>query len=124
MKKNNAGFTLIEILIAMAILSIALTAIIKSSSENIKNTIYLQDKTTALWVGMEAINQVRAGALPLPAQSEGTEQETEMLGKNWPWIATQTSTPNANIKKVIVEVKDPVKNTVLAHLESYLYEPK
>ena len=104
MKKNSAGFTLIEVLIALAILSIALTAIIKSTSENIKNTAYLQNKTIATWVGTEIINEMRAGVLPIPT-TDTVEQETEMLGKKWVWQAETTSTPNPRIKKIIVTVK-------------------
>ena len=58
--RNLQGFTLLEVLIALAIISIALTAIIKASSQNIKDTAYLEDKAIANWVGLEVMNEVKA----------------------------------------------------------------
>lgn len=67
---KRAGFTLIEVLIALAILSISLTAIIKATSQNIKDTAYLQEKTLALWVGLNELNEARAGYIRLPEQPD------------------------------------------------------
>jgi general secretion pathway protein I len=123
MKKNNAGFTLIEVLIAMAILAIALSAVIKATSQNIRDTLYLQNKTIAVWVGTEVINEIRAGALKLPSAPAELTQETNMLGKTWPWKATIESTPNPRIKKIIVLVYQTPDHKKLTQLESYVYVP-
>ncbi|HLB58283.1 MAG TPA: type II secretion system minor pseudopilin GspI, partial [Gammaproteobacteria bacterium] len=85
--KNKAGFTLIEVLIALAILSIALTAIIQSTSQNIKDTLYLQNKTIAIWVGSELIAEVEAGILKVPAAPDKLTQEVEMLEQEWRCVA-------------------------------------
>ncbi len=116
--KTNAGFTLIEILIALVILSIALTAMIKSTSQNIKDTIHIQNKTIATWVASQVVNEARMGLLNL---SSGSEQQTEMLGQKWPWNANMTDTPNPHIRKIEVIVYSPSHQNELAHLESYLY---
>lgn len=120
--KNQSGLTLIEVLIALAILSIALTAIVKSSAQNIQNGLYLQNKTIATWVGVEVINEVRANVLMLPKSSDGIEKETSMLGREWPWHAYLTETPNAHIQKVNVDVFLKSNHNKLIHLESYIYE--
>ena len=60
---NHKGFTLIEVLIALAILAIALTAVIEATSKNIQNTLYLQNKTIASWVGLEIINEAKINFL-------------------------------------------------------------
>ena len=44
------GFTLIEVLVATAIIAIALGAIIHSASLGVANLTYLRDKTFAHWV--------------------------------------------------------------------------
>jgi general secretion pathway protein I len=119
--KNEAGFTLIEVLIALAILTIALTAIIKSTAQTTKHAMYLQNKVVASWVGTEVMNEALAGILKLPNSSEGVENETAMLGRKWPWKASLSDTPNPHIKKVSVEVFLEINHTKLIHLESYLY---
>lgn len=119
--KNNAGFTLIEVLVALAILSIALSAVIKASSQNIKDTIYIQQKMIALWVANDIANEVRAGILSLPTEPDALKEKQEMLGQQWPFQAALQGTPNPRIKKINVLVYDPVKNTALIQLESYQY---
>lgn len=121
---NNKGLTLIEVLIALAILSIALTAIIQATSQNIKNTLYLQNKTIATWIATDAINQVRAGVLKLPDAPDHTTIKTTVLGVNWAWQASETDTPNPNIKQIEVDVFQQPGETKLAHLMSYLYVAK
>ena len=69
MLNKNFGFTLIEVLIALTILSIALTAIIISTSQNIKDTFYLQNKNTA-----EQVVKIHATKLTLD----------DVMGKNLP----------------------------------------
>jgi general secretion pathway protein I len=121
--KNNqlAGFTLIEVLIALAILSISLTAIIKSTSQSIKDTIYLQDKTVAHWVGLQVINEARAGLLNLSSQSDKKTDEMEMLGGKWTWEAQLKPTENPHITEIDVDVFRQPDNAKLAALVSYSY---
>jgi general secretion pathway protein I len=119
--KNKAGFTLIEILIALTILSIALTAIIKGTSQNIKDNIYIQNKMIATWVGNQVINEIRVGLIKPPGAPDVLEKDTQMLQRKWPWNASLNETPNSHIKKIEVNVFSPVSKTQLIHLESYLY---
>ena len=122
--KKHTGFTLIEVLIALAIISIAMAAIIKATTQNIRATSYLQDKTMALLVGQQVLNEVRVGVLQLRGDDQ-LKQNTLLLGRNWSWQANQADTPNQRIKKVEVEVyADANENddeTPLIHLESYIY---
>jgi general secretion pathway protein I len=120
--RNNSckGFTLIEVLIALAILSIALTAIIKATAQNINDTRYLQDKMIANWVAMEVLNESRAGIYKLPNKPEKLEQDTSMLSENWSWQAYLSATPNAKIKQVHVKVFRKSDNVKMASLMSYV----
>ncbi len=116
--KNKAGFTLIEVLIALVILSIALTAIIKSSSQNIKDTLYIQKKTIALWVGNQIMNEILAGLRKPPLAPDTLSQKSTMLNETWSWTAFMKPTPNPHIQEINVDVS---QNTHLIHLVSYLY---
>jgi len=64
------GFTLIEVLVALAILAVALGALVKASSEHTRNTFYLQERTLAHWVGQNLVARYEAGLL---APQRGTE---------------------------------------------------
>lgn len=116
-RRNEQGLTLIEVLIALAILSIALTAVIKSASENIRNTLYLQNKMIATWIGTDVINNIRMNLIKI---SDTLTQESNTLGQTWTWEASLHTTPNPRIKRIVVNVYHQPENTKAAHLESYL----
>lgn len=116
--KASPGFTLIEVLVAMVILSIALTAIIKSTMQNIKDTLYLQNKTIALWVGNQVINEVQAGLHKLPMAPDSLKHKSIMLNETWSWEASLKPTPNPRIQEITVTV---YQKAPLIHLVSYLY---
>jgi general secretion pathway protein I len=118
--RHKAGFTLIEVLVALAIISIALTAVIKVSSQNIKNTFYLQEKMIALWIASDLVNEVRAGLIKVSIMN-GLHDKKSMLNQQWSYNIYVKKTSNVHIKELSVDVyglKNPMK---LAHLESYLY---
>lgn len=115
--KHQQGFTLIEVLIALAILSIALTAIIKATSENLQNTFYLQQKTISGWVGNLIMNEALAGVIKITGNISGS---TDMLGQSWAWQASLTTTPNPHISKIHVTVFGK-NNAPLSNRESYVY---
>jgi len=98
------GFTLIEVLIALMIVSIAVTAIMKTTMQAIHTTAYLEDKTMATWVAQRAINHIVLGLWVLP-ESPATLKKTEtMLGKDWHIVLSRHATQGAN--QFTVEVFD------------------
>lgn len=118
--RNVSGLTLIEVLIALAIVSIAMTAIIKATSQNILGTQHLQNKTIAMWVGEQVLNEARVGILRL--SSDQQTQTTTMLGQDWPWQASQEQTPNPRIKKMSVDVFAPgTEENPLISLDTFVY---
>jgi general secretion pathway protein I len=118
---SSSGFTLIEVLIALAILSISLTAIIKSASQNIKDTIYLQDKTIAQWVGLNVLNEARLGFLKLPVAPGNLTSDTEMLGEQWSTDANYSASQNPHIREVHVAVMKKGSHKKIINLTGYIY---
>lgn len=102
--KGSRGLTLIEVLIALAIAAIALTAVIKATSQNIRSSGYLETKTQAMWAGQEVLAEARAGVLKLPGLSDKLDGKTRILSRDWYWQASEEETPNKRINKVVVKV--------------------
>lgn len=120
---KQKGLTLIEVLVALAIIGIAMTAIIKAVSQNIHSTSYLQKKTIAMWVAQEVINETRAHLLNIGNSSDNQKLTTEMLGSDWYWHLQQEETPNERIKKIIVKVYENEESaSALVTMESYIHE--
>ncbi len=122
-RKKNSGLTLIEVLIALAIIAIAMTAIIKASSQSIRATAYLQDKTMGLWVGMRVLNEARLGVLKLPDAPDKLKEKTTLLNRDWYWQAYQTRSPNPHIYQLDVAVftNDSDEAAAIIQLTSYAY---
>lgn len=123
-RQRCSGLSLIEVLIALAIISIAMVAVIKANVQNIQANNYLQDKTIATWVGQKILNQSRIGEIILPTNDELNES-TEFLGRKWFWQAKREDTANSRIKKISIKVfahENHESTPALANLETYVYE--
>lgn len=124
--KKTKGLTLIEVLIALVITGIAMTALIKATSENIRQTGYLRQKTIALWLAQDVLNQASLGLIKLPLKPDALKRSVSVLGTRMFYSASQAETPNNRIRKIEVSVYDK-ENTEdenvspLIHLETYIY---
>jgi type II secretion system protein I len=80
-RKN--GFTLVEILVALAIIAIALAALIKASSSHTYSASYLKEKTLAHYVAMNELALLQI-TRTWPEENKVNES-TEMAGHEWYW---------------------------------------
>jgi len=83
---TNQGFTLIEVLLALSIVAIALTALLIASSQNVINTQRIKDKMIGHWVAKQGANQIQLGMVQVPRQQPITKS-THFLGQKWYWRA-------------------------------------
>lgn len=102
MNARQAGFTLIEVLIAVAVLAIALGVFIASGSQYADDARYIQDKTLALWVAQNRLVHDQVAAQPpQKGKHHGTMQ---MGGRKWEWKSEVSKTPDPKLRKVEVRV--------------------
>lgn len=120
LSKNKNGFTLIEVLIALVILAIALTAVVKTTLDDTQSTAYLQNKTVAHWVGLEIISQAQLGLLALPDIGDSTDGTMTMFNQDWRWHAKFIPTPDHNVDQLNVTVSLTINNQTLALLSGYV----
>ncbi len=100
--RRQPAFTLIEIMVALAIITIALGAIIQSTTASTRNAAYLRDKTVAGWVAMNQISLLRARREWNSASNKtGT---VEMAGKEWLWKMKIRKTDDPNMRRLEVDV--------------------
>ena len=100
--KKNGGFTLIEVLIALMILALSLTAIVKATSSDISNTAYLKEKALANLVAIEARQLIQLRAIAF--NNNKTEQKTMLANNTWFWQATKTPTEIKNMVQIDISV--------------------
>lgn len=101
--KRSQGFTLIEVLIALAIIAIALTALLKSSAQSVSTTKRLKDKNISHWISMQGISMVQLGLIAVKTNEEVT-QVTSMLGQRWYWRVKAVPTHIRSVERLEVRV--------------------
>lgn len=99
---NSHGFTLIEVLLALAIISIALTALLKVTSQNVENTKRLKDKAISHWVAMQGVAMVQLDMIELNPSIEATEATTLFNSKCY-WRVQTSPTPNKHVQLITIK---------------------
>lgn len=120
MKRVNAGFTLLEVLIALVILAIGFTAASLTLNASINNIGKLQDKTAAQWVGLNVIAKAQTGMLSLPKNSSPITGSDSMFDTTWFWDLTAQPNEDKTILRITVNVKKEMNSHTLIQLTSYL----
>ncbi|MBA6232846.1 MULTISPECIES: type II secretion system minor pseudopilin GspI [unclassified Colwellia] len=104
MHKLSLGFTLIEVMLAMAIFSIAGIALLSAADNNFKNLSHLESKVLANWV---ASNQLVAVTLAEEWPPKNNKKgKVEMAGQEWFWLQKVIKTENKNMRSVVIEVRN------------------
>jgi general secretion pathway protein I len=103
MPNKNAGFTLMEVLIAMAILAIALVGVFYLQSQSISMSTDSRFMTTAALLAQSKIVEIESGVV-----SSGPAQDGD-FGDDYPqysWRMEITDTKLPQFKKIEVTVKN------------------
>lgn len=96
------GFTLLEVLIAMAVLALALMALSGSMNQAIKNQIHHKDSTLAHYVAMYHLGDMK---LEEPFPELGTTRgDIVMLNREWRWTQSVLKTTEENLRRIEVSV--------------------
>ena len=119
---KRAGFTLVEVLVALAIVSIALLASLRAAGQGTNNSGELRSRLLAGWVAENLLAEQRARGdwLPLGIQRGAGRQG----GIEFAWREEVIATPNSAFRRVDVFVfAAPEESRSLARLTAFLVQP-
>ena len=120
---RRAGFTLVEVLVALAIVSIALMSALRAAGQGTNNVGELRSRLLAGWVAENLLAEHRARRdwLPLGIQ-RGVGREG---GLDFAWREEVIATPNPAFRRVDVRVFATAEEShPLAHLAGFVvYSP-
>ena len=119
--RPSRGFTLLEILVALAVLAIALAATARSMGAAIDTTAALRDRTLARWVAEDRLAQLELGR-EWPAL-DTKEGDADMGGRAFRWRQQTSASPVARMRRVEVSVFLPETDSLLARMTGFLEQP-
>jgi general secretion pathway protein I len=115
MRKTEAsGFTLIEVVVAMAILGIGMLAVFKTIGDTVYNVDELRDRSFAEWIADNRLTEIRtSGDMPSVDETAG---EVEFAGRQWHWLTKVSQTQVQGLRRIDVSVRrdeDPENSSIV-----------
>ena len=119
---SQPGFTLFEVLVALAIIAIALMAAMRTAAQGTTNVSELRTHLLAGWVGQNVLVEQRVrGDWPTTGILRGTQSQG---GMEFSWREEIIATPNAAFRRVDIFVfVAPEESRSLAHMTGFLVLP-
>jgi general secretion pathway protein I len=115
--RRAAGFTLLEVLVALAIVAVALAAAVRASGVSVDSSAQVRERMLAMWVAQNQLAELSARrAFPEIGTHSGTAMQG---GRKFSWEETVGTTPNADFRRVEVRVRaggDHVAATLVGYL--------
>ena len=99
----ESGFTLIEVLVALAIVAIGMAAVLGSLTSSASTVVYMRDKTLANWVALNHIAEQRLQ--PQMPQLGNTDGDVDFAGQKWHWRQETVATAVQGMVRMDVHVR-------------------
>ncbi len=119
-RPDERGFTLVEVVVALAIVAIGMLAVFKTIGDTTHNVTELRDRSFAAWIADNRITEVRiSGEMPSVEQTAG---EVEFAGRRWHWTTKVSQTQVPGLRRVDISVRrdeDP-ENASLVNLAGFV----
>lgn len=115
-RANEAGFSLLEALIALAVLAIASASLVGASQVHLDSIDALEDRAIASWVAEVSLAEMRIGDAPVAA-SVATR---DMAGRSWRVESALIATDEPELMRVDISVGAANKTDTLALLTGFI----
>lgn len=113
---ESSGFTLVEVMVALAIVAIAVPALLFALFQQLDGTEYLRDRSIASWIATDRMSELR-----LVVAKQGVVPKGELLGetrlaeRDWYWWIEQQATEIPGFIRVDVKVSLEAERTQPLH---------
>ncbi len=101
-QRTCRGFTLLEVLVAMAILSLGMIAVFSGMNQSLNVTARLRDKTLANWVALNQITELQVtGEYP---DAGNRHDEVQMARTDWVYDMKISNIPQIEMRRIDITV--------------------
>ena len=104
-RQPPAGFTLVEVMVALAVVALAVPALLFTLFQQLEGTEYLRDRSVASWVAANRLNELKLVVAKQGAVPEGQlSGETRLAQRDWYWWIEQEGTEVPGFIRVDINV--------------------
>lgn len=98
---ERSGFTLVEMLVAMAVFALAAMALLNLSGENTRSAARVEDRT----LGGVVAENVAVESAVAPQLPDGlSDGRVSLAGRDWSWTRVVTATDDPDLQRVDIRV--------------------
>jgi general secretion pathway protein I len=101
-QRKARGFTLVEVLVALMIVALGLTALMVAVSGTARTSGFLRDKTIAQWIALNRLAEVRLNVAKFGQNTD--VGEVEFANRKWHYDTRYFDTSIGSMKRIVVRV--------------------
>ncbi|MGW8190076.1 type II secretion system minor pseudopilin GspI [Sphingomonas hankookensis] len=111
---RESGFSLIEAMVALAVLAIATVGLIGAVEQHIDSTRGVERRAIAMWVAENRLADLEVGT------PEANGETVDMLGRQWSVGVNRTATSDPALDRVTITVAPVGEAAPMARLDGFL----
>lgn len=121
--KPARGFTLVEVLVALAVVGIGLAALIGAAGRATSEAADLRDRTYANWVAQNVLTEIRISA---EALDTGVRRGEELMGgQRWEWTMEISEAGIPQLRHLEIQVgREGLEGSVVTLVAFRMAEPQ
>jgi general secretion pathway protein I len=100
--RASGGFTLVEVLVALVVVALGLTALLVAVNGTARTSGVLRDKSLGQWIALNRLSEVRLNVTKFGQNTD--TGELEFGGRKWHYDTRYFDTSIASMKRVVVRV--------------------
>ncbi|MDO6425707.1 type II secretion system minor pseudopilin GspI [Thalassotalea sp. 1_MG-2023] len=117
-KLKVAGFTLIEVLLALSVFALAGVALLSTSDTHFSSLNHIENNMVAQWV---ASNQLVEATLDEQWPPKNKKGNVDLAGRQWHWQQKVEATTDKEMRSITIEVRSDEKASLaLASLTTFV----